>query len=625
MKREILDGATPLETGLAPGHPRLYAPPAAWPGLRKQIHGPGMARWTRSFQQQVQNVLASIPVCGQIVMSGDTRARGCSMATLAMAFRLTGRKRYFTAALRLMDACARVPVWTSLFFGHFAHGFALAYDWMYSALTPAQRRRYAEILRERCQAQFEHYASYRDYHSFSYTCNHLPVVLAGLAAGGGALFGECEGPAAWLRLVREKIALIRDTLGPDGVSPEGIAYGQYYTEFLFKTLAILDGLLGTESLPTLPWCRRYPEAMLYHTLPRRAWTPETTFFQFGDSPGNHWYGPDTMLNRCAAVFRDPHAQWLATEIRNRGVARESANFLNLLWHDPSLAPRPPNRLPLFRHFEDMGLVFMRSGWSGSEAALAFRCGAPAGRHAQARFRHNVAGGHMHPAAGAIQLATGDGPLLIHTGYTRKLTAHASTLLVNGRGQLGEGGEWFEDLEFRKGRPAPAILRAVPGHALDYVLADITAAYPDELGLRRFHRHLLYLKPACWILVDDLLADRPASFEILFHLAAAPVADALGGFRIRRGASTLRIAPLAPRALKASASRRTILDLHSTHESDCLTVMPVRPLRKVRIVTALQVATGNAALPDIRVTLAPGDAGLAGTIRLGRNTTRFRFP
>ncbi|OGV79559.1 MAG: hypothetical protein A2340_11235 [Lentisphaerae bacterium RIFOXYB12_FULL_60_10] len=270
----------------------------------------------------------------------------------------------------------------------------------------------------------------------------------------------------------------------------------------------------------------------------------------------------------------------------------------------------------------MGLVFMRADWSGSESVLALRCGPAAGHHAGTRFRHAVAGGHMHPSAGTIQLATSDGPLIVHTGYTHKLTAHASTLLVNGKGQLGEGCDWFEDLDFRKGHPAPAITRVESRRNYDYAVADATAAYPSEAGLRRFHRHVIFIKPACWLIVDDLEAAKPASFEILFHLAATPKPDTNGGFIMKRGSSTLRILPVEPSDLCLTVDRRLIKLHHGEAISDCLSITPTRPLRRTRLVTVLQVANGKATLPDVAVSLEPPSQGIRGVIRLGRSTIRF---
>jgi len=53
-----------------------------------------------------------------------------------------------------------------------------------------------------------------------------------------------------------------------------------------------------------------------------------------------------------------------------------ARFLNLIWFDPTVKPVSPatvpgTGLPTLRHFADLGLVFLRSGWDGNESVFAF--------------------------------------------------------------------------------------------------------------------------------------------------------------------------------------------------------------------------------------------------------------
>jgi hypothetical protein len=91
-----------------------------------------------------------------------------------------------------------------------------------------------------------------------------------------------------------------------------------------------------------------------------------------DCPRGHWYGPDYLLRALAREFRDGYAQWLAQQVEDAGVASPQAPWLNLLWFDPGLAATPPSSLPTLRHFEDMGIVSARSGWSGDESLVVFR-------------------------------------------------------------------------------------------------------------------------------------------------------------------------------------------------------------------------------------------------------------
>src|SRR3546814_8877461 len=57
-------------------------------------------------------------------------------------------------------------------------------------------------------------------------------------------------------------------------------------------------------------------------------------------------------------------------------------------------------------------------------------------------------------------------------------------------------------------------RFLQGEEMAYVLGDASAAYSsaetgDDYGLKKFHRHLLLLKPDIIVVYDELVADHPA--------------------------------------------------------------------------------------------------------------------
>ena len=61
-----------------------------------------------------------------------------------------------------------------------------------------------------------------------------------------------------------------------------------------------------------------------------------------------------------------------------------------------------------------------------------------------------------------------------------------------------------------------MLRAVSTPTLDHCVGDATAAYPAELGLKRFVRHLLFVKPDVLIVLDDISTEHEADLELSFH-------------------------------------------------------------------------------------------------------------
>jgi hypothetical protein len=123
---------------------------------------------------------------------------------------------------------------------------------------------------------------------------------------------------------------------------------------------------------------------------------------------------------------------------------------------------------------------------------------------------------MPPNAGAFLLyAFGD--WLIHEGeYTRKITAYHNTMTINGVGQIGEGGDWFECTQIRREQRAPHLLKVEQGPGFDFMVGDATAAYGPETGLTRFRRYIVYLRPACWAILDELAAQKPSTFALYLH-------------------------------------------------------------------------------------------------------------
>ncbi len=178
-------------------------------------------------------------------------------------------------------------------------------------------------------------------------------------------------------------------------------------------------------------------------LPRGSWTARSNVVDIADCPRGNWYGPDYLLRALAREYRDGHAQWLAAEVDAAGVDSPEARWLNLIWSDPSVAPRPPGGLPTMRHFEGMGVVSARSGWAGDESLVVFKCDPFIGHKAVQEFTHDPGGGHVHPDANHY-LLFGAGEWLVRDDvYRAKETSQHNKLLVDGNGQLGEGRMWFD--------------------------------------------------------------------------------------------------------------------------------------------------------------------------------------
>jgi hypothetical protein len=527
LRRTFLGGLLGIPATLEShrgSHPRLYFDSARRDQLRAAAAGTHAAVW-KLIRQQADSFAAQRPPVYQETSDEEQlwqREVGNKLPFLALAHAITGESKYLTAARDWSLASCGYPHWggkrfdgTDLAAGHQLFGLALVYDWLYADLDAAAKATILDTLLTRGATMFR--ACSTQYWRNEYLQNHLWVNITGLAAAALAVFdepGAGERAEAWLGLILDKYRRTEAALGPDGASHEGVGYWSYGVEYMLKFWRLAAELLG-EDLSS-PWWANTAAYRLYLGLPRNAWTPRNTIVDLADCPRYDWYGPEYLLRALASRYRDGHAQWLAAEIESAGVAGYAARWLNLLWYDPKVAPLPPSDLPTLRHFEDLGIVSARSDWSGSESLLVFKCGPPIGRQATRQFDFDPGGGHVHPDNNHFVLFGAGEWLVRDDGYTWKQTDHHNTLLVDGKGQLGEGYQWFRAQEPIRRRADPRILRAASSPEVDEIHGDAAAAYPRESGLGRFLRRVYFLKPDVLIVVDQIELDSARALDLRFH-------------------------------------------------------------------------------------------------------------
>jgi hypothetical protein len=217
----------------------------------------------------------------------------------------------------------------------------------------------------------------------------------------------------------------------------------------------------------------------------------------------------------------------------------SSSFLNLTHYDPSVPAQFPADQPRSHWFADKDFVFQRSGWGEGASLLAFRCGPHFGHHVLTRYTSEIGGGHMQANNGSIYLMAGGDYLISGDGYFKKNTAYGNTLRFNRKGQIGEGGEWFESLALRRAQRGPRILAGRLNGDFEFVIGDLTPAYPDELRIRRLTRKLLYLRPTTWVVIDEIESVAPLTVEARFHSDFPFQADA-GSWRVGGTRFALRL-------------------------------------------------------------------------------------
>lgn len=508
-------------------HPRLYLDAERVEELRSAIRTTHANLWADVRVLADRAVKRGAPKYREDdSWSGDEqlwqRGVGNAMPHIAMAYLMTGNKRYLDASKGWALASCAYPTWgygridgMDLAAGHQLFGLALVYDWCYHDLDEAGRQQIRDTLIKRASAMFQAAATEKVWWRRSYLQNHLWVNACGLAAAGFALFGEHEEARLWIGLAEDKFRRTINALGPDGASHEGVGYWEYGAEYMLKFMHLADELLGVD-LYDHPWWRSTARYCQYLSLPSEGWASRNRIADLADCPRTHWYGPDHILRELARRYRDGYAQWLAEQIDKADVDAPSARWLNLIWYDPTVRAVPPETLPTFHHFEDMGIVCARTGWDGRESLVVFKCGPFIGHQAIGDFSYDPGGGHVHPDAGHFVVFANGRWLVRDDGYQDKWTDQHNTLLIDGAGQLGEGRTWFNGTECLLAKARPRIVLANSSAELDHIAGDVTAAYPKDTGLERFVRHLLFVKPDVLIVVDDIALNRKADLELRLH-------------------------------------------------------------------------------------------------------------
>ncbi|MDY7011077.1 MAG: DUF4962 domain-containing protein [Planctomycetota bacterium] len=559
------------------------------------------------------------------------RGVGNMMPYLAIMYVLTGEKKYLASATDWMLTSAAYPTWglgrtdgTGLEAGHQLFGLALGYDWLYHDLDIKTRTAIRNCLQRRGRYMFEQLFTRGIWWHRAYLQNHQWVSMTGLSAAGMALYGEVENIDGWITIPLKKFKKTMASLGSDGASHEGVPYWSYGIEFMLKYMDLARDLLGEDLFKDNAWFKNTTSFVQYSMLGRNYWTRDASQMSFADAPRYWWYGPDYMLRKLAAEYRDGHAQWLADETDKAGVCKCSACFLNLLWYDPTVKPAPPTDLPTFKHFDDMGLVFMRSGWDGDESLFAFKCGPCIGHHAIKAFSYDPGAGHVHPDAGAFQLFAFGDWLIADDRYTFKETVNQNTALINGIGQIGEGSAWFSGTSLCAQSRGPKILRAFAGRDFDYIIGDVTNAYEDKAGLKKFLRHVFHIKPDCWIIVDEFEAKEPAKFELSFHSDFPFKPTGKGQYVAGGKKGMLRLTALQPKDVTAQAMKHLVKDPHGSDRNrklDALVIANGKKRKDAVFITVIETAPAGG---EFRITAqaAKTDRGQTLTIKTPKRTWNF---
>ncbi len=393
-----------------------------------------------------------------------------------------------------------------------------------------------------------------------YVMNHLHIRFSGLLVAATALRADAKTDAEKQNLIKwTGISLYKNGWGmyasmPDGTNQEGLDYWAYGTDWLLKTPIIAQQVYGIDMYAMTNLYKDSPEFVLYMMLSQDVWENRTNIVNMGDTYGSLSKGISQLLRVIAAQYGDATAQWMAQRFEEEGVdAQNTATWMSAVYADTDLEAVSPidGDLETLKWFKDLDLVVSHSDWSGNEDILIMKTGVPCGKNLMdmvlsGEYAGNPDAGHAHPDANHITLFANGEYLLRDEGYSKpKLTSNHNTLLVDGKGQLGEGEDWMQEGAYIDSNSVPSmkVVEANETYGYDYIVGDATQAYDSALGLSKYERNIVYLKEEqVMLVVDNIKAQKYTDFELRWFPASKTAAKVGNMYQILSKNNTMNFYP-----------------------------------------------------------------------------------
>lgn len=518
--------AAGVESAVRRDHPRLFFNRDTWPAVKARALGEERNTF-RAMQARVDEVVARPPAAGDF---------GVAAAEAAFVCRVTGQENYGALAKRLL--AASIDYYNQCFaekrtvnwYSYSRINAWAAFDWLFDRLSPEERQRLgAAFLQATEDAQPTKARRAFDRENWGGTNSGFYSTPSLLWYAGLATHREgIDDPRAERflleghKLFLEVLEFRRRAAGDDGGSASGAlnySLGAYpWAEFgYFHTYKSATGQDLAREWPHVA----YLPAYIYWN-----WLPGGREFGYGDAYHTtnqigvaglnlhlsgliHLYAASQP--ECAAF-----ASWFLEKTPRppqESAAFPYARFLLTAMPRVAPAPDPLSRMPMARHFENMGQVFFRSGSGPDDTYAMFTAGGVLVSHKQ--FDHNS---FVIYKKGFLAIDTGTRPEpgqhLTH--YYSRTVAHNSLLIRMPGEQMPR--YWGSPAPDEEVLPVPndggqrqalgsRVVAFETNRDYSYAAGDATATYHEKkcrLALRQF----VFLPPDYFVVFDRVTSTDP---------------------------------------------------------------------------------------------------------------------
>lgn len=519
-------------------HPRVFLTQSEIDGLKDK---------TKSQTELWKTALSRVRAITTEPTPAPAQARrvqnqvGLGIPEAALAYKITGEKKYLDAAKVYMEAAVSYEVWgykynkpdIDLAAGHLLYGLGWGYDLLYHDLTEIEREKYRNKLIRQARLLYDYYKP-EEGKMYAYSQNHTFIPMSGLAVTAYALAGEVPEAKEWAELPRAIFEGVLATYSHDGFYYEGVEYWIFSMPWLIHYLDLQLHATGEDLYKTVPGLKLIHKYISHATLPGAEF-----HFDYGDTyTGNltrdkkaedyhreringHFQSSYNILYNIANKYEVGEAQGVADWLKAKGQV-SAEEMWSFIWYNPSMESIPLEEQSTYHYFEDHDVVFWRSSWEDDATAFSFICGPSEGHdafHKEAVFPEwRKSSGHAHPDAASF-IIWADGKYLTgDSGYEGLAMTHShNTLLFDGKGQNheGEGHDVFYGIPYERINKIRIDKVTMDANHV-YILANATAAYEPEIGVKKFIRQFEFFAPGSFTIMDNVEMNSPKIVTSYLH-------------------------------------------------------------------------------------------------------------
>jgi len=501
--------------------------------LRESVKtGHGRLLW-QDLKALADEDLKAAPLAGAYRSFPPVNATVQRVLRHALAFLITEQETYRDAALAQIEATFDPKLWknwldqaapknwtTGLRVGMLCSAFGLAYDWLYTSLTPEQRQRVVDGV-DRCGIQGYLQAVEAGSWIVGVLDNFCSIIVGGTAIAGMAFGDDHPQSGRLIELGKERVGAYLGEFGPEGEWAESVGYSASVIDLtmFFSTLrywsapragGAKESIIGTRPLP------QFCQWLMYMTRPhgREA--------LLGNVPKaveqrriSLSYVPAVAAATSDGILQGYYLNNLFSSQETNGVRNHA---LELVWYDQTLLPASPEgQMPHGKVFPaHTGCVSSRTDWNPRVTpCMVYGKG---GKAYETNGHHDV---------GQVCIDGYGEPLIVDLGGYGDQQSGGKIL----GGAAGHNVLTFDGEDMRYDRPLSRAMFNTPerrktpplrakflGHEFDdkrggYWVLDTTEVYG---GVQEVMRTVVHLNPGIVVVLDRAALPQPREVSLRWH-------------------------------------------------------------------------------------------------------------